>query len=96
MKQRKLLSKITSVVCALALVVTSVTAWDVTSVSADTTTTVYQANDEGRAELLSEVQDGEINFALNKEASVSKQTTQEGWKGSKRRPLGAGRFRGSI
>ncbi len=78
MKQRKLLSKITSVVCALALVVTSVTAWDVTSVSADTTTTVYQANDDGRAELLSEVQDGEINFALNKEASVSKQTTQEG------------------
>lgn len=78
MKQRQIMEKITSVICAMALVITSITAWDVSRVSADTTTTVYQANDEGRADLLNEVGDENINFALNKEASVSKLTTQEG------------------
>ena len=78
MRQRKMLKKVTSIMCAMALVVTSITAWDVTKAGADTATTIYQTNDEGRAELLNEVRDENINFALNKEASVSKLTTQEG------------------
>lgn len=68
----------TSIICVIALIVTSITAWDVTGVSADTKTTVYQTSDEGRADLLSEVSNGEINFALNKEASVSRLTTAQG------------------
>lgn len=78
MKQTKMLKKMTSIICVIALIVTSITAWDVTGVSADTKTTVYQTSDEGRADLLSEVSNGEINFALNKEASVSRLTTAQG------------------
>lgn len=78
MKQKNLLKSVTSIICAIALVATSVATWDVTKVRADTATIVYQTSAEERAGLLSEIQDETINFALNKEATVSRLTTQEG------------------
>lgn len=74
MKQRKRLRKVISIICAIALVVTSVTAWNVTKVSADATSSIILKGDEARAELMNEVANADYNFALNKNASASQVT----------------------
>lgn len=69
--------RVISLVCMIALVVTSAVPFNAVSTKADTTTTVVTTND-GRNAIKAEAQDAEINFALNKEAEVSRLTTQEG------------------
>lgn len=71
MKQRKMLKKITSIICAMAMVITSITAWDVTKVSADAASVIILKGDAERATLTEEVSNADYNFALNKNASAS-------------------------
>lgn len=52
MKQRNLLRRVTSIICAIAMVVTSLTAWDVTKVSADTESVIILKDDEERSQLI--------------------------------------------
>lgn len=71
MKLGKISKKIVSVICALALVVSSITAWDTANVYADEGNVIVGTKDEGRDALVAEIGNADINFALNKEASAS-------------------------
>lgn len=71
MKQRNLLRRVTSIICAIAMVVTSLTAWDVTKVSADTESVIILKDDEERSQLITEAGNADYNFALNKNAEAS-------------------------
>ena len=75
----KRVKKALSLICAITMVVTSVTGFQVTSIIADSVTTLIKTSDtEARATLLAEVADADYNFALGKEASVSNLTTTDG------------------
>ena len=71
MKQQNLLRRVTSIICAIAMVVTSLTAWDVTKVSADTESVIILKDDEERSQLITEAGSADYNFALNKNAEAS-------------------------
>lgn len=66
-----MLKKITSIICAMAMVVTSITAWDVTKVNADVASVIILKDDAERSSLTTEVANADYNFALNKNASAS-------------------------
>ncbi len=73
MKQKRF-RKIVSIICVLALVFSSITAWDVTKAFADASSEIILKSDTSRESLLNEIANSDYNFALNKNATASKVT----------------------
>ena len=75
---RKRVRRLLSLLCVISITATSMTGLQVKNVGADTTTTTIATNSDSRAALLTEISNAEYNFALKKNASVSKLTTTDG------------------